>query len=517
MKRVKAIAAVARRALVLLGMAAMVLGGVCGCSTGHEIDPPDDEDVDGTTVFTTEVANGKIIINDESCDLALNTSPSDKGYYFAALDGTVDGISVSGSTLTANESFFFRAPVENGNYKVTLTTSATSVISECITESVQYHLKNNAGTVISSGGTGAPNPWTPPTQNKQPMFGITKKITSNTPFDVAVCDGVLDLEFVYTGNPITLSAVTIAEVVYTPRSKPYLIAIGDSTTAQGDSTMPNEASNLSKNYISWASCISNGYLESELSASGLGGIVNCAQSGGTVGTIYNDGRIEMLLLNVRPGDYVSINIGINTQKEVTVGGQKMNIGQADTLGPVLSKYVIEAVKDRDGIPFITTITPQGPTSDNDDAVFLSSDTTAVAYSDRFANSSFYSAAFDTYSGKGKGYYGGKEYAAGATVPKYTWINSRHAEYTIVLIELANYHGIPVVDFGVYGERYLNEHYATADGCKTVRSLYYHDKHHYKRAWGEILAKYMLQCVTKMQVDTYRYPFTDYQPQFVYIP
>lgn len=449
--------------------------------------------------------------------LTLNTSSSSKGYYFAALDGKVDDISVSGSTLTANESFFFRAPVENGNYKVTLTTSATSVISECITEPVQYHLKNNAGTVISSGGSGAPNPWTPPTQNKQPMFGITKNITSDTPFEVAVCDGVLDLEFVYDSTAITVSKIVIEKESYNKRAKPYLIAIGDSTTAQGDSTMSNEASNLSKNYISWASCISNGYLETELSASGLGGIVNCAQSGGTVGTIYNDGRIEMLLLNVRPGDYVSINIGINTQKNVTVGGQTMSIGQADTLGPVLSKYVIEAVKDRGGIPFITTITPQGPTSDNDSAVFLSSDTTAVAYSDRFADSRYYSDAFDTYSGKGKGYYGGKEYAAGATVPKYTWINSRHAEYTIVLIELANYYGIPVVDFGVYGERYLNEHYATADGCKTVRSLYYNDNHHYKRAWGEILAKYMLECVTKMQAGTYRYPFTDYQPQFVYIP
>ena len=450
--------------------------------------------------------------------LTLNTSSSSKGYYFAALDGTVDDISVSGSTLTANESFFFRAPVENGNYKVTLTTSATSVISECITEPVQYYLKNNAGTVISSGGSGAPNPWTPPTQNKQPMFGITKEITSDTPFEVAVCDGVLDLEFVYDSTAITVSKIVIEKESYSKRAKPYLIAIGDSTTAQGDSTMSNEASNLSKNYISWASCISNGYLESELSASGLGGIVNCAQSGGTVGTIYNDGRIEMLLLNVRPGDYVSINIGINTQKEVTVGGQKMNIGTADTLGPVLSKYVIKAVEDRGGIPFITTITPQGPTSDNDSAVFLSSATSAVAYSNSYARGSYYGADYDPYASTGKGYYGGKDYAVGTKVPAYTWINSRHTgTYNIVLIELANYHGIPVVDFGVYGERYLNEHYATADGCKTVRSTYYNDNHHYKRAWGEILAKYMLECVTKMQAGTYSYPFTDYQPQFVYIP
>ena len=450
--------------------------------------------------------------------LTLNTSSSSKGYYFAALDGKVDDISVSGSTLTANESFFFRAPVENGNYKVTLTTSATSVVSECITEPVQYHLKNNAGTVISSGGSGAPNPWTPPTQNNQPMFGITKNITSDTPFEVAVCDGVLDLEFVYDSTAITVSKIVIEKESYSKRAKPYLIAIGDSTTAQGDSTMPNEASNLSKDYISWASCISNDYLESELSASGLGDIVNCAQSGGTVGTIYNDGRIEMLLLNVRPGDYVSINIGINTQKEVTVGGQKMNIGTADTLGPVLSKYVIKAVEDRGGIPFITTITPQGPTSDNDSAVFLSSTTSAVAYSNSYARGSYYGADYDPYASTGKGYYGGKEYAVGTTVPAYTWINSRHTgTYNIVLIELANYHGIPVVDFGVYGERYLNEHYATADGCKTVRSLYYNDNHHYKRAWGEILAKYMLECVKEMQAGTYRYPFTDYQPQFVYIP
>ena len=465
--------------------------------------------------------------------LTLNTSSSSKGYYFAALDGKVDDISVSGSTLTANESFFFRAPVKNGNYKVTLTTNATWVVSECITEPVQYYLKNNKGTVISSGSTGAPNPWTPPTQNKQPMFGIRKEITSDTPFEVAVCDGVLDLEFVYyNSTAITVSKIVIEKESYSKRPKPYLIAIGDSTTAQGDSTMSEEEGNLSKNYISWASCISNGYLASELSASGLGGIVNCAQSGGTVGTIYDDGRIEMLLLNVRPGDYVSINIGINTSKDVTVawqqktikgnetefiGGETMNIGTVDTLGPVLSKYVIEAVKDRGGIPFITTITPQGPNKGDYSPVFLSSATSAVAYSNSYAEN-YYGADYDPYASTGKGYYGGKEYAVGATVPAYTWINSRHTgAYNIVLIELANYYGIPVVDFGVYGERYLNEHYASASTYTKVGSDLYNDNHHYKRAWGEILAKYMLECVKEMQAGTYSYPFTDYQPQFVYIP
>ena len=469
----------------------------------------------GTTTATTAVTAGKVIINDSSYDFALNSYSSDTTTYgFTALDKTMDNISVSNGTLTATETFFFKAPVENGNYKVTLTTNVSSVISECITDSTTYYYANNEGKTLSKV-------YTPVTaSNGQPWLGITKKsISSGTAFEVAVCDGVLDLEFVYANSTITVSAITISKLSYTANAKPYLIAIGDSTTAQGDKTLSVEANNLKAGKISWGACISNGYVEL---SNKLGGFINCAESGGTVTSIYNDACIEKALLAVRPGDYVSVNIGINTNhKNLSIGGQNYDglLGSVDHMGLLLGKYLIAAVKDRGGIPFVTTITPQGPESSHTAAnneVYYQEETTAVEYTNRFARGSFYGADYDLYAGKKKSYCAGVEYAVGDTIPAQTWHNSRHlSEYGLMLIDVGNYYKCDVVDLGVYGEKLFNESFASDEGFKTVQSVY-HDKHHYKKALGKVFAKYMQKCVDEMIQGTYTYPYTDYEPNFVYI-
>ena len=443
-------------------------------------------------------------------------------YTLEAIDGENDSIAVSDDgTIKAQESFFIKTAVDNGNYLVTLTTNASSVISECITEDVTYSYKNSNG--VSATKTLSYD--SIHFDNGQPYLGITKDITSGTAFEVAVCDGVLDLEFVYSSSTITVSDITLQKESYSARSKPYLIAIGDSTTAQGDSTISAEASNLKNGYISWGACISNSYVD--LSDS-LGGFINCAESGGTVTSIYNDARIEKALLNVHPGDYVSINIGINTNhKNFSIGGQSFDsstyLAAWDKTGPILTKYLITAVRERDGIPFITTITPQGVKSSEtvaSNSVYYQSATTTTssdAYVDNFAKySTYFGSTFDVYHGTGYVYCAGTQYSVGDTIPAATWHNSRHTnQYNVLLINIANAYDCPVVDLGVYGEKYFNENYASDSGFETVAALY-HDQHHYTKALGIIFATYMQECVEKMIAGTYSYPYNDYAPNYCYL-
>mgnify|MGYP002624586606 FL=1 len=460
-------------------------------------------------VFSGSATN-RVNINGSYTSLALNTTSS-SSYYFAALDGTIDALSLDGGTITAGESFFLRVPLANGNYKVTLTTSADSVISECMTDDVTYYYTNSEGTRLSKT-------YTPPTDTAtdQPLLGITKSITSGSPFEVAVCDGLLDLEFVYGSTAITLSTIKIEKESYAKRTLPYLIAVGDSTLALGDITIKS-----SDTYCSWGASISNGYVDLP---SSLGGFINCGQSGGDSVTIYNDARIEKILLNCHPGDYVSVNIGINQAKSYTIGGVSVDASDSrNATGAVLEKYLIDAVLERGGIPFITTITAQGPdasteTAESNSGVFYYSayEGTATAYSNSYASSSWFGADYDDAASSSYQYCAGAAYAVGTALPVSTWVNSRRTNpFNILLIDIANYYQCDIVDLGVYGEKYLNEHLNADDDFATVRDSYYTDKHHYRKIWGDILATYMLDCVDKMAKGSYSYPYGDYQPCFVY--
>lgn len=456
------------------------------------------EEKNETDQLTT--TNGAVVINGTSYALSADE-------YFTALDGDFSG-TVTNGTLSASESFYFRAPVDNGNYKVVIDTNATSVISECITEDVTYYFVNSAGTEIEK--TYSPQKF----DNGQAYIGVTKEITSGEAFEVAVCDGVLDLEFVYKSAAITISGISIEKESYSTREKPYLLAIGDSTLALGDNTIK-----ASSTYCSWGASISNGYVSLP---SSLGGFVNCGQSGGDAVTIYTDARIEKLLLNCRPGDYVSVNIGINNNKSYEIGGQSVaKSGSLAAMGAILEKYLIDAVKERGGIPFITTITAQGPdksteTAESNSGVYNYAETTiTTAYSNSYATSSLFGSDYDMYKNTGNAYYAGVAYSVGDKIPATTWINSRHTnQYNIALFDIANYYECPIVDLGVYGEKYLNEHLSSAEDFATVRDEYYTDKHHYQKPWGNILATYMLECVDSMCSGTYSYPYSDYEPKYV---
>ncbi len=218
------------------------------------------------------------------------------GYGFAKLDGLV----INADSVTGTADFRFKATVPNGNYVVTINTTAASVTSEVV-ESVAA------------------------------VTGITKE--GNT-FSVAVCDGVLDLTF--PANAAVTSIEISQAAAKTALEKPMIYAIGDSTTK-------NNASGA----LSWGNCVTDGKV---IVPSTFSGFANHGMAGRDSVNYYNQGRVEAVLLSICPGDYVTVNMGINSKET----------GEAAAYLTLLSEYYIEGILQRGGIPVIVTATPDGP-------------------------------------------------------------------------------------------------------------------------------------------------------------
>ncbi|MGM9937106.1 MAG: hypothetical protein ACI38A_07155, partial [Candidatus Ornithomonoglobus sp.] len=195
--------------------------------------------------------------------------------------------------------YTFKAKVPNGNYNVTVNTTAASMTSEVV-ESV------SATTGISKSGS---------------------------TFNVAVCDGVLDLTFPAASTVTTLAISQAA--AKSPLTKPKVYVIGDSTT-----------NNTANGACSWGNCVSNGYVAIPDCFSGFS---NNGMAGRDSVSFYNEGRVETVLLNVCPGDYVTVNMGINSKET----------GEAAAYYTLMKYYYVEGIIQRGGIPVIVTATPIG--------------------------------------------------------------------------------------------------------------------------------------------------------------
>jgi len=214
-----------------------------------------------------------------------------------------DNLTVNADNVTCTEDFRFQAAVPNGNYTVKVNTTAENMTSEVV-ESV---------TTIATG--------------------INKTGTS---FNVAVCDGVLDLTFPggTSVKTVEISQAAAKEAL----AKPYIYAIGDST-----------AKNTDKGAKSWGNCAEEGLVDlPEV----FGGFANHGMAGRNSVSYYNEGRLEAVLLAVCPGDYVTVNMGINSAT-----------GEAAAYETLLRDYYVQGILQRGGIPVIVTATPDGPVGD----------------------------------------------------------------------------------------------------------------------------------------------------------
>lgn len=318
------------------------------------------------------------------------------GYGFA----NTTGMTVNAGNVTSTADFRFKANVPNGNYTVKVNTTSASMLSEVV-ESVSA------------------------------TTGITK--TGST-FNVAVCDGVLDLTFLAGSN---VTSVEISQMTAkTALEKPMIYAIGDSTTK-------NNASGA----LSWGNCVADGKV---IVPSAFSGFSNHGMAGRDSVNYYNQGRVEAVLLAVCPGDYVTVNMGINSKET----------GEAASYETLLSEYYVEGIIQRGGIPVIVTATPDGPVGD------------------RVATN------YDSTTGK--------------------FTNSRgDGARNDVLRKIAADKGLALIELGQWGQDWMNTltaadvtAYNKANGTSYATVLemvqsWYVDHNHYKEYLGIIIGEYLL--------------------------
>lgn len=230
-----------------------------------------------------------------------------QGYGFVS----TNGLAVNEDNIAGSEEYRFKANVPNGNYVIDVSTTAANMTSEVI-ETVP----------VSTG---------------------VNKTGSN--FQVAVCDGVLDLTFP-AGSSITSLNISQA-AAKTPLEKPKLYAIGDSTT---DNKGPVVDDVYGREYCSWARSVSNGSVDLP---DCLSGFSNNGMAGRNSASYYREGRLEAVLLSVNPGDYVTINMGINSETN-----------EGESYYTIMKDYYVQGVIQRGAIPIILTATPDGPGYNN---------------------------------------------------------------------------------------------------------------------------------------------------------
>lgn len=253
-----------------------------------------------TFVFGSKAKGGTVVSNQVYDD--------SKGYGFAEANVKPSAFAVGSDEA----SITFKVKVDNGNYNVQVSTDATKVYSE-------------TAEGLSPATKGA---------------RIQK---TGDQFQVAVCDGVLDLTFEEPANVKKIAITPIAPKA--KNAKPAIYAIGDSTTKNG-----------ANGAASWGNCVENKWVKLPDTFSAF---YNHAMAGRDSIQFYQQARLEAVLLAVAPGDYVTINMGINSRGD----------GEVESYPALMSNYFVEGVIQRGGIPVIVTRTPDGPVRESEDGTW----------------------------------------------------------------------------------------------------------------------------------------------------
>ena len=173
---------------------------------------------------------------------------------------------------------------------------------------------------------------------------ITQGASGEIVFDVAVIDGVFDLEFIGdTRGGVQFETfannIEISRLPAKTRSpKPTVYIMGDSTVASYAATdiMAGWGQKLGK------------LLGSHIN------VDNRAIGGRSTRSFYREGRLEEVLLSLKPGDLALVQFGHNdgshNKDERYVSNQDYEM--------LLTDYYIKGVKQRGGIPVIVTPVPR---------------------------------------------------------------------------------------------------------------------------------------------------------------
>lgn len=172
---------------------------------------------------------------------------------------------------------------------------------------------------------------------------IAQSKNAEITFDVALIDGVLDIEFIgdlrgTTQYKAFVNSIEISRLEpAAPGGKPTVHLIGDSTVASYAVTDIQAGwgqeigSYLGPNYI----------------------VNNRAIGGRSTASFYREGRLEEVLLSLKPGDLVLIQLGHN---DGTYDKEERYTSNAD-YEMLLEEYYVKGVLQRGGTPVIVTSVP----------------------------------------------------------------------------------------------------------------------------------------------------------------
>lgn len=325
---------------------------------------------------------------------------------------TVTNLTDEETAVKGSAAYRFKVKVPNGNYKVTVNTTSATMYSEIVDE------------VVAVGAL---------------MPGISK---SGSSFDVAVCDGIMDLTFAENSSITSLSVAQIPEKE--KREKPAIYAIGDSTT-KANTTGAR----------SWGECVTDGLVEVPEE---FVSFFNHGFAGRDSDNFYYQGRVENVLLDVHPGDYVTVNMGINSRTE--------NLNEGAAYPILMDTYYVKAIMERRAIPVIVTATPQGPVGN-------------------------YAGNYSSSTGK-------------FTCNRGTGARNNN------LRKLAQQYDLNIIELGYWGDDYFNSltdedvaAYNEANGTSyaTVIEMvqsWYPDHNHYAAPLGTTIGNYIFDCISKIQ-------------------
>ena len=169
---------------------------------------------------------------------------------------------------------------------------------------------------------------------------------------------------------------------------------------------------------------------------------------------YNQGRVETVLLSVCPGDYVTVNMGINSKEA----------GESASYYTLLNNYYVEGIIQRGAIPVIVTATPLG-----------------------FSSS---------------------QYPYNASTGKFT-VNRGTGAHNGDLRKIAQSHNLNIIELGYYFEDYFNSltaedvaAYNAENGTSFTSQVelvksWYGDHNHYKQYLADKIGSYILDSVSKI--------------------
>jgi lysophospholipase L1-like esterase len=243
---------------------------------------------------------------------------------------TSDNLTSDGVLVSENTEFEINLPDEDYEVAITYgdpTSSSNAGTTTNITTSDLVEYTDNFNTIKSSS------------------TDIAEGETKIDNFSISVFDGVLRI--IFTGTDIKINSIVILpleddETVDTKTL--YLLGDSTVTSKEGTTSGPDSSGNIiTAQFVGWGKNLANYFTDDII-------VSNHAVGGRGIRGFYAENRMDAVLTDINPGDYVAIQFGHN-DANTTREGRYSTIPEFEEY----LEYTCEAVKSRGATPILITV------------------------------------------------------------------------------------------------------------------------------------------------------------------